>query len=637
MAKRKEENTEEEKYKKYEKYYEALRPLAKVLSGYGGYGLRIDPLAPSFAFDHEREEIIISPRLVESLNLKEEEGKYIFCHELAHMIQLFQSPENYLEAFNIPKEKAKREKEKEPIINAWRNFFNAFFDIHANSIVRAEMPIYQKGEELELLPQQLYATKAFPEKDYSKAPLTLQFLNYLLRRTMVPNEEVKIDDEVKKEIEKGINYFGEKYRSLEEFVKKEIFNPSKTIKEIMFDLKEFLMPVYEKLLQKDKQEGKLKEIPATLYVLSDTDLSEEDVKKIIEGIKNVDPNKKYQKSMEKYFKEWAKGKGISEEYIRKVLEIKKETAKVTEDLEELWRNFVQKSIEYEAGKHGFFKSGSSISIEETIRQLPTLLTQPSETKIFTKYLPIEKRETIKPRKINVELVVDLSGSMDEEKRDAVQKVAYAIGKSLINFYRTGNLSFADQGAEFPVSINYRILGFGSSVEELTETTEEEKKTRIKKDRPEKDLDEELIKAISKIEAIDLGGTNDALALNKIKNEITPEIKKRLENGDEILIILEITDGETATETETKSLVKEFNKMKNVYCRAIQIPGPVFSEEKKEARKPEEYELHKKILPPTGTFKEVWGDEWGKRLEDLEILKDTIVAILYDALRKKVEE
>ena len=44
-----------------------------------------------------------------------------------------------------------------------------------------------------------------------------------------------------------------------------------------------------------------------------------------------------------------------------------------------------------------------------------------------------------------------------------------------------------------------------------------------------------------------------------------------------------------------------------------------------------------MLEPTGTFKEVWGDKWGKRLEDISALKETIVAILYDAIREFKKE
>jgi hypothetical protein len=618
------------------KYFETLRILGKVFSGYGVYELRIDPQADTFYFDHQRKEVVVSPRLIEGLNLEKEEKKYIFLHELAHLIQLFQDPESYLESFEIPKKKAEEKQEnKDAYQKAWRNFFNVFFDIHANSIIRAQMPSYQEGGRLEKIPENLYVQKAFPVRDYSQYPLSVQFLNYLLRRAMVPTEEIVVSEQVKEILDRERIFFGRRYDSLEDFVRKEIFNPAKTIKSEMFILKDVLMEIYEKLLEEDAKSGRIKDIPASIGDISmDGDISENVIRDIVKGIKETKKSgdERRKENLRKQFEQWAKEKGFSEKEIKRFQEIQERTFKIIDDLKNLWQNFIQKSVEIERGRVAGFKTGTSISSQEVIRELPVLLTQPSEAKIFVRYLPETRSESIKPRKINLELIVDLSGSMDEKKREAVQEVAYAINKSLINFYRTGALSVVDQGTEFPVTINYRILGFGDSVEELTETTDEERKGRIKKDTSNRDLDEELLKAVLKIEEIDLGGTQDNLALEKVKDSITPEIKSSLENGDEILVILEITDGETATPQQSKFLVQELNSISNVYCRAIQIPGAIYSEKPK-GKTPEERLKPPEILPPTGTFKEVWGEDWGKRLEDLGVLKETVIAILYDALKQ----
>jgi len=617
------------------KYFETLRILGRVFSGYGVYELRIDPRADTFYFDHQRKEVVVSPRLIEGLNLEKEEKKYIFLHELGHLIQLFQDPESYLESFEIPKKKAESKSEyQNEYQRAWRNFFNVFFDIHANSIIRAQMPSYQTGGRLEKIPENLYAQKAFPVRDYSQYPLSVQFLNYLLRRAMVPTEEIVVSEQVKEILDRERIFFGRRYDSLKDFVGKEIFNPAKTIKSEMFILKDVLMEIYEKLLEEDAKSGRIKDIPASIGDISmDGDISENVIRDIVKGIKETKKSgdERRKENLRKQFEKWAKGKGFSEKEIKRFEEIQERTFKIIDDLKNLWQNFIQKSVEIERGRVGGFKTGTSISSQEVIRELPVLLTQPSEAKIFVRYLPETRSESIKPRKINLELIVDLSGSMDEKKREAVQEVAYAINKSLINFYRTGALSVVDQGTEFPVTINYRILGFGDSVEELTETTDEERRERIKKDIPNRDLDEELLKAVLKIEEINLGGTQDSLALEKVKDLITPEIRSNLENSDEILVILEITDGETATLQQSKALVQEFNAISNVYCRAIQIPGAIYSEKPK-GKTPEERLKPPEVLSPTGTFKEVWGEDWGKKLENLEVLKETVMAILYDALK-----
>jgi hypothetical protein len=67
-----------EKEKEIKEYFESLRPLARVFSGYGVYELKVDPKAESFYFDHKNKEIVVSPKLIEQLNLEREEKKICF-------------------------------------------------------------------------------------------------------------------------------------------------------------------------------------------------------------------------------------------------------------------------------------------------------------------------------------------------------------------------------------------------------------------------------------------------------------------------------------------------------------------------------------------------------------------------------
>jgi hypothetical protein len=618
-------------------YYELLRPLARALVGYGIYELEIDPNIETFAFDHTTKTIKVSTRLIESLGLDLEEQKFAFLHELIHLLQLLQDPDSYIRSFEIPKreaeEKAKENDEyRSHIEEAWRLFFNIFFDIHDNSIIRYMMPVYQRGGRLENLPKRLYSEKLYRETDYTRLPLSVQFLYYLIRKIMVPDEEVVVSEEVKKRIDRKVHYFGREYESVEKFVREEIADPSKGIKEIMFILEEYMMPIYEELLDEDAKRGNLPNIPKYAGDLDiDGDISEEVIKRIAEEIKESKktPEQRYKDTLRKHLEEDLKNKGFSDEEIKRIMEIEERSLQLVEDLKEIWNNFVQRSTEIGLGTVTGFTKGAGVSPEDLIRKLPALLTKGS-AEIFYRTLPEIVSESIRPKKINLELIVDLSGSMDEEKRKAVQEVAYTINKSLINFYLTGCEAVRGEGIEFPVNIFFRIIGFGDSVVELTQTTEEEKVTRIKKHLPEKDLNEELYRAILKIQQIDLGGTQDALALRDVLESINPEMKRRLEDGDEILVVIEITDGETFTVQESKELVEQLNSLPNVFCRAIQIPGPVYSEKPK-GETQEERLKPPEVLPPTGTFKEVWGEKWGKRLTNLNILKETVIAILEDAL------
>lgn len=625
---------EEEPNKKYEEYYYLLRPLGAAFSHYGVFGIKIDPTAESFYFDHENKEVAVAPRLIEKFNLTPQEEKWILLHELGHLVQFFQSPKEYLECFEFVRRKGKEKGER--YRRAYNNFFNIFSDIHDNFIVRGLMPIYQRGGIEERIPPSLYQEKLFRDEDYTQLPLSQQFLYFIIKKIMAPEASVKISQLVEEIVNSPIFYYGEKYDTVLDFVRERIASPTTVYRDIFFLEKEFLLPLYEKLLEEDEKEKKLEQIPEFLGEFNiDEGLDEETIKKIKEAVEKPEksPNEKYKDYLESQITQKGREKGFSEKEIKRILEIEERTEKIVRDLEDLWENFIQHSTEYERSRRAGFKTGASISPEKLLSQLPVLLAQPSQAEIFYRYVEEEKKEEIKPKRIVFYLLLDLSGSMGEPKREAVQEVAYALTKSLINFYRTGKLAMV--GEEFPISINYRLIGFGSSIQELTEPTPEEKRKREKIDTPERDLDKELWQAIFDIQRINLQGTEDMLALNEVKRELEedPQIEEKLKEGEEIWIVLEITDGETTTASESKKLVEELNRKPNVFCRAIQIPGPIYSEKSK-PKTPEEKIKPPEILPPTGTFKEVWGDEWGKKLKKLSVLKETIVAILYDAIRQR---
>jgi hypothetical protein len=403
------------------------------------------------------------------------------------------------------------------------------------------------------------------------------------------------------------------------------------------------MPIYERLLEEDQKSGMLEQIEHIPLIA--VSINEDTAKKIARELERErkPPSERYKDNAERNIEEWAEGRGFSKREINRMMEIKNKVEGISNSLEQIWRDFIQRSTNLVIIRQGGFKRGATISSQRLMNEFPTLLTQPNEAKIFDRYLSVDSEQSIRPKKISIVLIADLSlsmGSADHPKRKAVQEVTYAIYKSLINFYRTGALSSMDEGREFPVDIYCEIIGFGDTAVELTETTEEERRERIKKDNPQmgRDLDEELWRAVLKM-GKDLGGTLDSLALAKVKEGLTPEVRERLDKGDEILVVIEITDGETQTPDEAKALIDEFNSIPNIYCRGIQIPGSVYSERTtNEEGKPlgpeEEIRERFKVLPPTGRFKDIWGDR-GRRLENIEVLVDTVAEILADALRVNI--
>jgi len=633
-----EEQKELERQRQYYSKYLGILGDSLALSRH--YSVVIDPQADTFAFDHKHGRVIVSPKLVESLDLTPPERKFGFLHELGHLIQLLQDPDSYLESFGIPSEvpPEKAKEHEEAYCQAYKDFFNSFLDIHANRLIYSLIPVYQRGGAEEMVPHDLYAHKLFRE-DLTLLPLSHQFLYACLRMIMAPDVRTKVSPRVEQELNAPLSFFGTQYEDVLEFVRHQIANHTLKTRDIVFRLRNFLLPIFQGLLEEDIAAGRIIEIQEGIGTGEfDDSLPEGAVRDIAEGIKreNRDASEKYDDYLKGEMEKKLRKAGLSEHEIERILEIQKISAEIISKLERLWENFIQRFSQIARDKQGGFKTGASVSPEHLASQIPVLLTQPDQARIFYRYLPTVEREEIKPKKITLVLILDLSGSMDSNKRKAVQEVAYSLAKSLINFSRTGIMSAKNEGQEFPVDIYYRLIGFGSSTIELLPETPEEARERKKQDQPNKDLDVELAQAIMRV-GINLGGTNDSIPLSQAQQMITPETEERLQTGEEVMVVIEITDGETATANASRKIVGDLNSITGVYARAIQIEGAIYSEtppQKIKLPDGREIEMPPEVLPPTGTFEEVWG-EYGRKLKDLDSLPETVLAILYDALRERL--
>lgn len=615
-------------------YYELMRPLGEVF-GQMGFGIRISPKAKSFYFDHRRREVVVSTRLIENRDLTTAEQKFVFLHEIGHLIQMAQDPDAYLEIFDIAQQKG--DEAGDPRVGKmWGKFFNDMLDIFDNSIVIQRNPAYQRGGREEHLSLELYQ-KLFPQGDYSPAPKSLQFCHALLRGMMIPEERLRIDPQIQELLERERTLLGVQWNSLYDFVRDQLLNHRRNLTQVARVVKYFLSPFFEELLTEDIRDGNLPDD-------DDHDLEEGDIdalldpktaKELAEALKKArqSPTEQQEEGVRHHFEKWAQAQGISPQEFGRILEIQKMTGPISDSLSTLWEQFIQREsglVLEESDRT--FPTGTSVSGEALLANIPVLLTDPRKAEIYARHLPEEEREQIRPKKITLVLLVDVSGSMHEEKKKIaiVQEAMYSVIKSLIKFYRNSSLALEPYGEEFPVSVDYRMIGFGNKTQELLERTPEENRTGQKRDLPGVDLDQQLATATINISRTNLGGTEDAPALQIVEESISSQREEALKNGDEILIVLEMTDGETQTAKRTKETVARLNGRKNVFCRAIQIPGGNYREDlpKPDPTDPDSLRPPE-VLPESGKFKEIWGTH-GVRLEELEALKDAMAQILYDA-------
>jgi hypothetical protein len=638
---------DENEIKKTREYYEKLIPLGEILFGRWGYTIAVDPNIPTFAFDHEKKQVIISPNLDRRIET-DLQKTFVFCHEIGHMVQLFQNPEQYLETFEDSRKRGEQigeelgEDARQFAEQAWRMFYNAFLDIHSNSIVRERIPTLQtakgKTETSELYGKMVSG-------DLSEYSLSEQFLFSLLRSVMIPGAETKVSDEISKIIDSPISYLGRNFSSMKEACRELIFSGDLDLQGALFRIKKLFASEFERLVKEDIKAGRKNpgknsvesgsnsgkpgsnsgESGSNPSDLMDKNPSEEDIKKIVEGHKKAQASSadKTKSIVDKMIEDRGKEAGLSGQEIERMKEIVRSVGDTYESMVEVWERFFSISMDLDIVRESGYLSGQNVSVSRLVRDLPTVLSHPSEARIFERGILKESKESIRPKKLSLYLILDLSGSMTTERRERVQESTYAIAKSLVQFKR--RLAVENEDLASLIAINLRIIGFGSTYAELLDRLPEEQENR---EIEEETIDLRLWRAIFKINN-DLGGTSDDAPLMSTLEDVQKE-RALLDEDKETAVVIEITDGKTATPDQSSVILEELGKIKNVHCRGIQIgDGYSISDEESEEVGGKRSPM---IFEPTGTFERVWKKQ-GKKLPNISDLKKVFVDLLSEVLRK----
>src|SRR3989339_575125 len=583
--------------------YRNLQAVGQIFVGAVAYQVLIDPDCDTYSFSHTDRTMRVSPQLIEKHGLDDLEQLYIYCHELAHLSQLTDDPDSYVESFEVAKTKAKKyasapetgeelieTKNQQIAQQMWDRFFNIFLDVHANARVKARMPVFQQRDQNGRLVEEKLYTKSFSvgaEQAWSD-----QFLNLALFGQMVPTGDIgQLHPEVATVFNTPIAYLGRKFANLGVFIRECLADPNLNVAHFFARLRRVVEPVFEKLLDADIEAGRI-------------------------NAKSANKNR------------IGVGAPIDQGSARKIAgEIKKAR-----------QSRAQRASDaiLEKFKQGGHRSGKNFSVVDFIRQLPDFLTNPDALRVFTREYASEERPDFRPKKISLYLITDLSSSMDSNKKRAVQEAGYAFIKSLIQYRRNLMIDLPENNNQFPLAINVRAIGFGSSAVDLLPPTATELENGQIVD--EGDLDKRLWKMIKDINDIGLGGTDDSLPLEIVCQDVQkPDCVARLEQGDELVVVLEITDGDTINPDASQGLVDKLNGLKNVYAHAIKIEGPIYAEDRP-VRLPSDSQAgddgEDRAMPSavagTGKVEQVWGKN-GAPLTDLLALKKVALKILAQAI------
>lgn len=632
----------------HQRLIENLRPILDILAR-SGVNLKIVRQGPqiSLYFDHKTQECVINLDFLEEKGLKDVYEILFGCaHEVGHFIQMLEDPEGYERIFSLLEERAKymasrviqdpkikeivvnsikeriseKTTEEEVLVDVFKQIYhqlmNVVLDINVNEKIKRRILPFREGPRSEI-PQNIYRDKLFPSPtkgappDYQNLPYYSQFVYSLIRNYMT-KEKAIVSERVAEAMEKKIHVLGREM-NVEEIVESYIANLSSKAFNLYIYLKNFILPIFEKLLWEDIEQGRFR----VISIETDLHGEENGHGNVLEEVKKWQEEKKKtskekQKELAKQqFEEAGKEQGFSEKEIEELWSIDQATAEVTNILKNIWYLFLKKDSIIYLTKQGVFRFGISPNISEVIKQLFIQKTPPQQAEVMERYIP-EEKITLLPKKIKIVLVIDLSSSM-KEKRRAVQEVSYSILQSLLRFSEEIKLRL--NLPDFPIGAEFKIIGFGSSTIELPSKKELEDEIWI------------INQAILDIKRIDLGGTEDDKALRSAREFFTVEDMSGIKEGRTLGIVLEITDGETSTPNTSKNEVDEINSS-GIFCRAIQIPGPIYSEV--ETDKEKGGERSSEIVESTGTFKQVWGEK-GIKIQTISQLPDIIVELLREAI------
>lgn len=603
-----------------------LGPALSLMVGDFGYTIIVDSSAETAYFNHIKKTIAISPRAIVEMGFSEEEARLIIFHEGGHYVQMLQSPDEYLAYFEKHIERAREfpPELRQAAEKAWSRFYQVFTEIHAEGLARQRVPEVQKGRV-----QAERFEKKWPKNDLRHLPLIFQFLQAIEKHSItgkpvLPGKEKTISDKIEKEkviivspqvyqaLTQEFSLYGKRMIALD--LGLYIFEKEIKYGSAGYLWEKFLGPLFESLLKIDLKKAKvIEQIKSTPGIEEEPgELPPGKIKEFIEGLKKsqMPASEREKEKWEEKLKELASGIGLSERETKELVMLFSETNHLVDQVAKIWENFLFLKSTWTREKKEAFKSGLGVSSKALTRQIVKLLTDPSRAEIFFRSLPKEERFLV-PFDISLDLIVDLSGSMNEgNKRREVQKTVYLLLQSLRWFYRDllNRLAIMGKKGKNFAHPSLRVIGFGDtliplfSFPEKYEIEDEEKWTKA------------LLLCLAGIGREDLGRTKDAPALKDSLDSLRKRIieEKRGSEKTRLFLVFEITDGQTQTEEESAQLVKQLNNLPNVYAKGIQI-------ERGESR---------------GTFERVWGQH-GKRLENISQLSSVIIYLLQEAIKSSL--
>jgi uncharacterized protein TP_0246 len=541
--------------------------------------------AETFAFYPEENKVELPMSWFENDQYTDAELRWAQYHELAHFIDMRKNPEAFLQNFKDIEQtanqlaKSYQDKFPDAKLSSMEGYFyeqihclyNCLDDIYVNNLVGIKAPYYYSGEGAYDVTN-LYRKVGFAEPNLSKLPAHLQFAYSLLRDEMVGQQLglSQISEEVEEALSK--KRLG---RSIRDLVNQELkpkpgllVDPENRYKLIQT----FIEPAYIQLLkdgvdnaiqekqleseQKNQQStpayqqsksaegnqkgafnpfGQANDYQATFLDSAD----EATTQKILESFQEQDkinemsPEERNQYDIEQQKLKFDREHQITPEMRQEYDKIVNSVSAMRQEMRQFWKNLVGKSIEYHHTIANRQRKGR-LNVKDFISQYPQFIASErsgnlNDNTIYDRQ-QLEKITVEKPESIEISLLIDTSGSMDDPLKLRIAKETAVLLMLSIKDFNT----YLDQTRR---ETNSRLR---ANTQTITYNNEFEEVKPFEKRTSYLNNEANIIKTISKI--VPYGINNDEAPLNFIRESMSSEQVAKIKEQKLKKIVFVITDG-----------------------------------------------------------------------------------------------
>lgn len=474
-------------------------------------------------FDHTTQTVVIGVEQLMQKGITDQRClDFIILHELGHFKELSEDPDGFMTVID----EADR---SDGLGRAYFNFYNVLMDIYVNTNTRNKAPIYGAGDFSPEI-KELYRDKLFAERNFSELPFSKQYIYYLLNLGMGVESDLTLSSEVREMVEEPLHVLGQPYETkeiIDTFLRPALgqrrsVDWSASLSQRKWVIDQTFRPVFERLVAIDQEAGRDPNQGWNTAELVEVEASPEDLKNAIgvvrerrrqesrsraESIKDGRARTAERLASEHLSPEEAEG--FTQTYTR--IEV------VMYELAALLKRLAQRDVEYKQEERGYFRSGSSLDIDQAVREWGTIATVPENAQVMRRAVYREVATTA-PREVRVWLNLDLSGSMSDD-------IQLLRDLSVVFSGALQTLSVGAKLGQHQLRGSLGIVGFNSALVEILPLTKDPSFSHI---------------AAAYKYLVPAGDTHEYHGLERI----VEETRRDPPSTERVDIVIGITDGDT---------------------------------------------------------------------------------------------